>query len=190
MKVFATQLANGMSSDIVMNDGWVTILSMSNRITDIHARTVPMLVLASLLLLSITLAASVIPPFVARARSQYMYHVRNTAANRERYDDSDKEDSPSSVSIGDVTRDPHHHEDRTTERKRTNRLTMMIGKRATKIFGPGGMDIQRIGENELSNTAPVPYMQEPPRSAILEESDPRRKSVFKRLTLKTQSVVR
>lgn len=76
------------------------------------------------------------------------------------------------------------------ERNATNRLTMMIGKRATKLFGPCDMEEPRISESEQSNAPPVPYMQEPPQSAMLEEADPRRKSAFKRLTLKTMSVVR
>jgi hypothetical protein len=131
-----------------------------------------------------------IPPFVARARSQYMYHVRNTAANRAKHDKLEQKDH-SVTSLDDKSKeDLCHAEDPSTESKATNRLTMMIGKRATKLFGPCDAEEPQISESDHSNVPPVPYMQEPPQSAILEEADPRRKSAFKRLTMKTMSVVR
>jgi hypothetical protein len=189
MKVFATQLADG-SPGIVMVDGCAELRQRFRSDADTTCRTVPLLVLASIALLSVSLAASVIPPFVARARSQYMYHVRNTAANRAKHDKLAKDDYSVTAIDGESKEDLYHAEGPSTENKATNRLTMMIGKRATKLFGPCATEGPQIGESDHSNIPIVPYMQEPPQSAILEEADPRRKSAFKRLTMKTMSVVR
>jgi hypothetical protein len=189
MKVFATQLADG-SPGIVLVDGCAECRQPFQFDAYTPHRTVPLLVLASIALLSVSLAASVMPPFVARARSQYMYHVRNTAANRAKHDKLAKDDYSVTAIDSEFKKDLYPAEDPSTESKATNRLTMMIGKRATKLFAPCDMEEPRMNESDQSNVPPMPYMQEPPQSAMLEEADPRRKSAFKRLTMKTMSVVR
>ena len=157
-------------------------------VAEITPSAVPLLVLASIILLSVALAASVIPPFVARARSQYMYHVRNMEAQRTRAEQSSQEDSPTSSSSDDSKREAT--EDTNTAHSVVNRLTIMIGKRATRLLGSAEVNELKSTIDEPKTLLPSPSRQEPPRSAILDKADPRRKSVLKRLTLKTQSVAR
>lgn len=117
-----------------------------------------------------------------------MYHVRNIEAQKARAEESDQEDSPTFAWNEDVKR--ASNEDANTDRSVVNRLTIMIGKRATRFLGPAEVDGLECIDGEQKIALPPPYIQEPPRSAIPEEADLRRKSVLKRLTLNTQSVVR
>ncbi|KAI5452561.1 hypothetical protein NCC49_000723 [Naganishia albida] len=136
-EVFQSQLSDRLAPSMVFGNGSVSILALS-----------------SLILLSTSLLASVLPVLLARIRSQYYYHGKNLAvanpsisATRKAAVDSRKEENSGEA-----------EEEKTTEDKAKRRPTS-IGKRTTKIFssdskGEGSKksdDLEHAGE-ELKGT--------------------------------------
>lgn len=156
-----------------------------------YFRSVPLLALASLVLLSIALMASVLPVLLAWIRSQYHYHEKNSAVSKVSVGTVDHKTVAKSTGSDEKGGASENKE--TTEEKAKKRLTM-IGKRMTKIFGGGDTSSQQKDgskENDDRENAWEELKEDAKRtdSPVEVEADAKRKTLLKRLTLKTKSVV-
>ncbi|KAJ9116111.1 hypothetical protein QFC20_000788 [Naganishia adeliensis] len=173
-EVFHGQLSDRLAPSMVFENG-----------------SVPLLALASLVLLFIALMASVLPVLLAWIRSQYHYHEKNSAVSNVSVGTVDHKTvakSTGSDEKGEASEDKE-----TTEEKAKKRLTM-IGKRMTKIFGAGDTSSQQKDgskENDDREYAWEELKEDAKRtdSPVEVEADAKRKTLLKRLTLKTKSVV-
>ncbi|KAJ9111624.1 hypothetical protein QFC19_000980 [Naganishia cerealis] len=147
MKAFVVLLATLLSTCAFWGIRQIFKSQVSKRLgsgMNLENGTIPVLALASIILLAIALSASVIPVWLGSLRRQYLYHRNDSPIIRSNTNEDIKKNDPS-VDEKQVEGDSEDHVGAgTTDQKTKNRLTI-LGKRITKFLGSSA--IQREGED-------------------------------------------